>query len=406
MATNITLNSSNVTEVKYKKGSTTTDITEIKYKKGSSGTATSVWTKQSSPTLSKIACSHSATYNGVKAVISITLRNKSSNAATYYILSVEGSGTPVFCGSLGAMGSTGCSYYEVGDFTRLNADASQTITVTIPKNKIQTSDYTISLRESGANSTTQTYNGSFGFEIMQIGFLLEEAIFEYDNNGPGNTYWDLLVSDEESFDGEQISVSAGAFRNGEFLDDEEFRNIITHGGYMYIDGRYQGWYGDEEITFKIMDLTLLEDTTVMFTTSNSTSVSWVCKDYTTVIDPLDVTASYEFDSEPVQGYITDVVNLNITNNNDFVTSLQCQIEIYSGTAEDPVLEVKKVYTIASGDTLYFSSGEYALFELGNLKWIVTAFLPGIINQGITEGTYGNYDGGGGGDETTTTTAEV
>ncbi len=408
MATNITLNSSNVTEVKYKKGGTTTDITEIKYKKGSSGTATSVWTKSVQP--AGISCTCTVEDNGAYYGIHMTFTSYSEDTVTACII---GSGTTLMC-------SSPVDYYMPQTIASFGTSSTCKLYAEVNKSVVHSSEFKIVY--SGNTSTTEhQLIEEFPLEIVDYDV---ECPYIQNYNSDIVFYWTSTpgtqiitqVSGAVNYD---YYITLRYYQGSTYLGQSDV-TYVSCGDTTQISKTFNTWYGDKYITVKISSVSCADDDTIFimdpytydeqfYDEYISPTVS--CIDSYHQISAPNVTASIEeMQVDLGQPVDTDAVCLAITNpsSNSEYGTLKYKIELLNGTSTSHQDKgIVDSGNIAANGTKYYDSTADFLFQLGatnyeGFYYTVTLYLAGFINTGVTTGTLGSWTGGSSGESSTTT----
>lgn len=406
MATNITLNSSNVTEVKYKKGSTTTDITEIKYKKGSNGTATSVWTKSIQP--SGISCTCTVDDNDTYYTINMVFTSYSEDSVNVNII---GSGTALMCTSPE-------NYYMPPTLLSFGTNTRITKSINVQKTAVHSSEFKI-VYSGNTNTTKQQLTEEFPLEIVDYDV---ECPYIQNYNSDIVFYWTSTpgtqivtqVSGAVNYD---YYITLRYYQGSTYLGQSNL-TYVSCGDTTEISKTFNTWYGDKDITVKICYVSCLDDNNIFimdpYTYDEQFYDEYIsptvpCIDSYHQISAPNVTASIEETQVDLgQPVDTDAVCLTITNpssNNEYGT-LKYKIELLNGTAT--AHQDKGIVdsgNIAANGTKYYDSVYDFLFQLGNnyyegFYYTVTLYLEGFLNTGVTTGTLGAWESSG---ESSTTT---
>lgn len=261
MSTSIKLTPLGTSTIKYVKNGTTTDITEVKYKKGSSGTATTVWTKSDLPPLpasQEIACNFQVSDLGESYRIQMTFSKNSSLAGGSISPTVTGSGTRLLSGSdkLAYMVPTFLSFET--------STAAKTLVTDVNKTDVHSSGFTISYNDPTAGEVS--YTGNFPMTVLtdyqnECPWIERIETEWVDISGAEGTHIDTEVAGASSY---SIYVTLSYYdSDGNFLGTSDRTEILT-GNYAIISKDITGWYGGKSLIIKIHTLEYTSSTSNIY----------------------------------------------------------------------------------------------------------------------------------------------
>lgn len=396
MSTSIKLTPLGTSTIKYVKNGTTTDITEVKYKKGSSGTATTVWTKTDLPPLpasQEIACNFQVSDLGEYYRIQMTFSKNSSLAGGSISPTVTGGGTSLFSASdkLAYMVPTLLSFET--------STADKTLATNINKTDVHSSGFTISYNDPTAGEVS--YTGTFPMTVLtdyqnECPQIIRSAFSWKDISGYEGTQIDATIQGASSY---TTYVTLSYYdSNGNFLGTSD-RTEVRANDIVDISKDITGWYGGKSLTIKLHTLEYSSSTSNIYMIDVSEEDPQFfnedinCTNTCTTIQKLtapSVSLEVVYDYDEIDGNIrtNNTLHISITNNNTTYGSVHMSTKIERGTLSD--------YGTYTGPSNYFTPSKsstmtwHEMLDETSARVTVTCSKSGFSAVSTTE-TVGAWD---------------
>lgn len=386
---NIVLNTSNVTKIKYVHDGITTNITEVKYKKGS-GTATSVWS--STPELPpELGINYTIADRGTYFAITVTL-SKSKPTATSGSFDIIPYGRAV----LGWGDSV--AEYSTGNLINFGSSASVSKTINVNKNIIRTAGFKIT---GSDNFMSAEKIGEFPIVVLE-GYDQEcpqitSASSTYLNeSGVEKTRVTGIVYSADNY---ETNITLACFDSaGTRLGSTTLSVLPGDNDTFNID--VSGWYGEQNLILKIVGVEFANEPNIFICDMreaddqfyyNYVERTFTCKISHILTSPT-ITLTFISDTlDPGDGNLRDYnhLYLDIKDNNSNKGNVTVYYTVKSGTASSFVTDANlATKSLASGGQTRITID---ILERKAGQATVYVSKPGFIESSAVYSTTSDWD---------------